>query len=571
MDKHHTFTIDQLSPSTRSNFQPKPIFVRAINAIKIRTSAGILSLLALTGCNDESIGNVQINADTSITSPDASIHREDILETVDAIQHNEVRTRENEDIGIIDEVNIPDIATATDTSMSEDVSETSEIEEKDTFIDNTATDSNDNETCTNANEVKMNPNAVNVIGQYVNSAILYTSGSPNNGSETANTIGLFAPHAMTVDTTNHRLFVSDTSNNRILVYNLTNSNTQVSGTIADYTADAVLGQANFTANAQGTTSQTLAAPEQLVYDSTNNLLYVADYGNKRVLIYDVAAITDGEAAVKVLGQANFTSSEMATTISGFRGPRGLALDSSNNRLFVSDAQGNHRVMVFNVATITNGEDAVNVLGQTDFTSSTTATSQGRLSSPYSLAYDSTNSRLFVNDAGNYRVMVFNVASISDGENAVNELGQTSFTANTMAATQSGMSYAYGVAYDSTNDRLFVGDTPNNRVVVYDTAAITDGEAAVNVLGQTTFTGLSAATTQSGLSAPYGIAYESGNGYAYVSDSANNRVMVFDAAVNPGSGTPEFSTVTLLGTLLIGMYAMHKMRLDSSMGGGRALQ
>lgn len=409
--------------------------------------------------------------------------------------------------------------------------------------------------------------AVNVIGS-VNTetgAVIYGNSTANNGEGSTNARGLSGAHATTVDTTNHRLFISDTGNNRILVYNLSNSNTQTSGTIADYTADYVLGQANFTASAQGTTSTTLASPEGLLYDNANNRLFVTDYGNKRVLVYDVTAITNGEAAVKVLCQADFTSNTAATTASGCKGPRGLAYDSTNGRLFVSDAQANHRILVFNTANgITDGEEAVNVLGQTDFTSSTTATEQNRLSSPYGLAYDGTNSRLFVNDTGNNRVLVYNVASITDGENAVNVLGQSGFTTSTAATTSTGMSWGgYGLAYDSTNDRLFVGDTALNRTLVYNTASITNGEAAVNVLGQSLFTTSSAATTQTGLSGPYGVTYESGNSYVYVADSSNNRVMVFDGAVDPGVSTPEFSSITMLTTLLIGLYFIHRMRLSSS--------
>ncbi len=52
-------------------------------------------------------------------------------------------------------------------------------------------------------------------------------------------------------------------------------------------------------------------------------------------------------------------------------PRRLAFDPSGNRLFVADYT-NNRVMVFDVGSITNGENAANVLGQTTFTTSIAA-------------------------------------------------------------------------------------------------------------------------------------------------------------------------------------------------------
>ncbi len=67
-----------------------------------------------------------------------------------------------------------------------------------------------------------------------------------------------------------------------------------------------------------------------------------------------------------------------------RNPQGAAVDPGTNRLFVADA-GNHRVTVYDVATITDGENAVNVLGQTTFTGNGAATAQNRMSYPRSVA------------------------------------------------------------------------------------------------------------------------------------------------------------------------------------------
>jgi hypothetical protein len=55
---------------------------------------------------------------------------------------------------------------------------------------------------------------------------------------------------------------------------------------------------------------------------------------------------------------------------------GLTYDTKARRLFVGDYQ-NNRVMVFDVATstITNGENAENVLGQSDYVSGNPGISQ----------------------------------------------------------------------------------------------------------------------------------------------------------------------------------------------------
>src|SRR5260370_35125100 len=90
-----------------------------------------------------------------------------------------------------------------------------------------------------------------------------------------------------------------------------------------------------------------------------------------------------------------------------------AYDAVISGLFVDDYQ-NSRVLVFNVATgtIANGENASFELGQpsgTAFTSTTQATTQSGMSLPEAAAYDAVNSRLFVSDGGNSPGTVFNVS------------------------------------------------------------------------------------------------------------------------------------------------------------------
>ncbi len=114
--------------------------------------------------------------------------------------------------------------------------------------------------------------------------------------------------------------------------------------------------------------------------------------NNRVMVFDVASITNGENAVNVLGQPDFTTGTAATSQTGLSSPRGVSVDGSN-RLFVADTT-NNRVMVFDVAAITNGEAAINVLGQTDFITSTYGLSQTKLRAPEDAIADG-STRLFV--------------------------------------------------------------------------------------------------------------------------------------------------------------------------------
>ncbi len=151
-------------------------------------------------------------------------------------------------------------------------------------------------------------NAVDCLGQ-VDTATppnpVYTRGEPNNG---LNDRGFYYPYSVAIDTVGHRLFIADTENNRVLVYNLDTNNNLI-----DRIADNVLGQPDFTSWFPATTQSGLRYPCGLAYDSTNNRLFVADTSNNRVVVYDVTTITNGENAINVLGQTDFTSNTPATT------------------------------------------------------------------------------------------------------------------------------------------------------------------------------------------------------------------------------------------------------------------
>jgi len=200
----------------------------------------------------------------------------------------------------------------------------------------------------------------------------------------------------------------------------------------------------------------------------------------------VASITNGQNAANVLGQADFTSAGSNTTQSRMANPGGLAYDAANSRLFEGD-NFNYRVLVFNVASINQRPKRRQCARRARFHHRHRRHHPERNVQSERLAYDAANSRLFEADYTNSRVLVFNVASITNGQNAANVLGQADFTTGSSITTQSGFNHPYGLAYDAANSRLFEGDYLNARVLVFNVSSITNGQNAVNVLGQTNFT------------------------------------------------------------------------------------
>ncbi len=413
--------------------------------------------------------------------------------------------------------------------------------------------------------------AVNALGQYDDNlstpSPIYTKTVANNGP---NILGLSAPViGLALDATDHRLFVSDTGNNRVLVYNLDATDTPV-----DRIPDFVLGQANFYTNAAATTQAGLNVPAGIAYDDATDRLFVAQNTGNRVSVFtgSVAGLSNGMNATKVLGQTNFTNTTAATTQAGMNVPFGLAYDSATDRLFVSQGTGN-RVTVYSgsVALLSNGMAATKVLGQTTFTATTAATTQAGMSAPRDILYDATRDWLYVAELSNNRVTVFSgsVALLSNGMNASQVLGQTSFIVATAGSTQAGMNAPVGLGYDGTNQRLYVAQTTGNRVTIYDLVNVTRGEGAINVLGQPNFTTITAGVLQEGLNAPTGVLLDPAHTRAYVLDSTANRVLSYNLTLGIGNGKPAYHvlgqtnyTNTAAGTTQSTMSAPYAVTYDA---------
>jgi uncharacterized protein (TIGR03437 family) len=252
------------------------------------------------------------------------------------------------------------------------------------------------------------------------------------------------------------LYVADTYNNRVLGFKDFRSLT------AGSKADLVLGQPDFssglcniTNNPNAMTAATLCRPAGLVVDA-NGDLYVADTGNNRVLRFPSPFAHQGtlEQADLVLGQHQFTFSITDPTSSTMSAPYGLAIAGSNG-LLVSDAAHN-RVLYFPftangtfAAGTDNGKVATKVFGQQDYSSTAAGSDAIGFNSPHGLSTDN-ESRLYVADSGNNRLMIFDhiFSSLSPNTGARADL------------PLGGFSQPRGVFVNLLTSEIWVGDTSN---------------------------------------------------------------------------------------------------------------
>ena len=217
---------------------------------------------------------------------------------------------------------------------------------------------------------------------------------------TASSLGGGLLYGITIDG-NDSLYVADIGNNRVLRFD--NAASKANGGAAD----GVLGAPDFTTpGVVSTTASTFVQVYGLAVDSAGNL-FVADDGSHRILRFDNAASKpNGAAADGVLGVPDFTTvGSLAVSASTF-GDEIFNLFVYADTLYVPDFS-NNRVLIFNdAANKANGADADYVLGQPDFTSSAPALSASGFEGPAGVGVNEIEGYLLVSDYYHDRVMGF---------------------------------------------------------------------------------------------------------------------------------------------------------------------
>jgi sugar lactone lactonase YvrE len=254
--------------------------------------------------------------------------------------------------------------------------------------------------------------------------------------------------------------------------------------------------------------QELNAPND-IFVTTNETLYVADYFNYRVQIFEPNNSTAffpqrgmGEPiTVCVDNVSNYYVTEIQSpdnriskwpsnkTILTLYNAYGIAIDSGRN-LYLSTLS--NTIILWNATS--------------NITTTIVSTSLG-LSEPRHIYLDEPNQVLYIADSQNNRIVKF-------------RLGAANFTVVAgghgagIAANQ--LNYPAGVCVSNGDGTIYVADTNNNRVQKW----LVNGTVGVTVLGNTNGTYGSGANQLNG---PYSVALNAAETFLYVADSKNNRI------------------------------------------------
>ena len=262
----------------------------------------------------------------------------------------------------------------------------------------------------------------------------------------------------------------------------------------------------------------------------------------------------GQAARLVIGQTTFTSQDTNSSDTTLGSASGIAYAADT--LFVADSNrvgaspSNNRVLLFSSLSsqlppptaelnynskcpVCLGKASI-VLGQPDFVTTTqnNAATQNSLRNPNGIASDGVH--LVVADTDHNRILIYNHIPTSNNANADVVVGQKDFVSTSLPGNTPNASSLRGPeGVWIQNGKLFVADTQNNRVLIYNHIPTTNGVAADVVLGAANFstyvnpdisqqeTGATANTMLSPVSVT------SDGVRLFVTDLGFNRVLIFN--------------------------------------------
>lgn len=318
------------------------------------------------------------------------------------------------------------------------------------------------------------------------------SSSANDGPGQLN-----RPRSVTVDQSGN-LYIADMLNNRVLVFNgvPTTNGASASSVLGQTTMGACVGEGVYYSNCPNNANNTYntadgqseARASSVFIDTVNNVTYLADVGNNRVLVFNSSAPVNSQQATYVLGQPNFAANECnyggSATSQTLCGPRSVW---SNGQYLAVAEYYNNRVLLFHLPITANDQAATYVLGQANFSNTSCNGNANGMCQPVDAFYSATANQFFVADWAYHRVDVYSGFPSSNYPAATYVLGQAA-TNSFAGCNRSGANPTASTLCNPQSIRgdglgnLYVGDTYNYRVLTYSLPITANGQAANYVIG-----------------------------------------------------------------------------------------
>lgn len=263
-----------------------------------------------------------------------------------------------------------------------------------------------------------------------------------------------------------KLIVADAWNHRVLIWHsMPTKNGQA--------ADVVVGQPDFESNdpnvkgiGSNPTERSLNWPYGVFSDGER--LWIADTGNRRVLVFNKIPTENYVAADAVIGKPNFYERDYENEDAIW--PYSVKI-SADGKMAITDTQY-FRVLLWHDWRTALTQKADVIIGQKDLNSS--GANQFRLSpdaNTLNWCYDTLfyKNGIFVADTGNSRVLWFEITPSVSNAFADNLIGKSNFNtgsenADTVFGTEKTLYWPFSISIE--NETMVLADTGNHRIIFY---------------------------------------------------------------------------------------------------------
>ena len=337
------------------------------------------------------------------------------------------------------------------------------------------------------------------------------------GSEGIGNTQFKEPTDVILDKNDRRIYVVDKDNNRISVFD--NNNKRFLSPHGQFCDITDLNKCDNTEDgAEKVGDGQFNGPTSIA--KNRSAFFVVDSDNHRVQIFD-----DSWRFVSEFGSDNIRDPDY------FNSAAGIAfqdLRSGNGRIIVSD-NVDDSISVFDTDGIFEFKFKLSELS-----------SQRDFNGPTNMAVD--NDRLYISDTDKDRIVILDLKNRCSSGSAEIRVGVCFVDVFGRSGDGEGeFRSPRGLAFDSANDLLYVADSENNRIQVFDidnncprSDEIIDGVCFVKAFG-------SQGTGNGKFNTPIGIALDSDNEKLYVADSLRHRIQVFDLEISPSSSSSSSSS------------------------------
>ncbi len=241
-------------------------------------------------------------------------------------------------------------------------------------------------------------------------------------------------------------------------------------------------------------------------------------------VFSQQTFTSFQNANLVIGQPDFQTQYTSTSDTITYGPSYSAI-SSKGMLAVAEQTGGS-VKIWYKIPVSNGQPADVEVGNPDFFYTNNGPNASYSQFFDGVAWSPDGNKLIAACGSQNRVLIWNSIPVTNGQPADVVLGQPDFYSIVPGTSSTTLRYPCGVMV-SPGGKLLVAEFYNQRVLVWNRIPETNGAPADVVIGQSDFNSNTSGTQANQLNSPWGVNY-SPDGKLLIANAYNHNIYIYDS-------------------------------------------